>query len=329
MSKVFLTGATGLIGASVAQLLLDHEHEVRAVVRDPGSADGKAIEALGVEVVKGDITDGPKMNELVEGMDAVIHSAAMLGGPDQSMVTGFETNVLGTVNVLSAAALADVSPVVQLSTTTFFNMWNDSLTEYSQLDLTAANRDPYSMTKRLAYEEGISRIQSGQDIRIVIPGGVFGPSPCIERAMTMPSFNERIVAAIHGEFDEIVAMPIPWVYVGDVAAVVVGALEKGVAGERYLAFGRPQDVGPMSLFCNRAAAIAGSEHKVFDIPTDRLDDPEIIQKYGESWTGLGKRSYPEPWFVYDRTISRLGHTPISLDEGLELTIPWLRSSGLL
>ncbi len=329
MSKVFLTGATGLIGANVAQLLLEHGHEVRAVVRDPASTDGKSIEALGVEVVKGDITDGDGMNRAVEGTDAVIHSAAMLGGPHQSMWTGFETNVLGTINVLSAAALAGISPVVQLSTTTFFDMWHDSLTERSPLDLTASNRDPYSMTKRLAFEEGVCRIESGQDIRIVIPGGAFGPSPCLDRAMTMPSFNERIVAAVKGEFSEIVAMPIPWVFVNDVASVVVGALEKGVAGERYLAFGRPEDVGPMSLFCNRAAAIAGSDNRFSDIPTERLDDPEIVERYGASWAGLGKRSYPEPWFVYDRTTSRLGHAPHTMDEGLEITIPWLRSSGLL
>src|SRR5262249_52029767 len=159
--------------------------------------------------------------------------------------------LLGTQNVLTAAATVGVSPVVYLSTTTFFAMWAQPLTETTGLDLAALNVDPYTQSKRIAFLEAQGRIAAGQDIRIVIPGGAYGPSPCLARSMMKPRFNERIQSAIRREFSTVVAMPIPWVFADDVASVVLGALDRGTAGTRYLAFGRPEDVGSVASFCNR------------------------------------------------------------------------------
>ncbi len=329
MSTVFLTGATGLIGAAIARQLVEKGHRVRGLVRNPASADAVAIRAEGVEMVQGDVSDFASVAAAMEGADSVVHSAAMLGGPTQSMEEGFAVNVRGTINVLSAAARAEISPVVQLSTTTFFDMWENSLTETSPLDLKTLNVDPYSITKRLAFVEGSARVSAGQDIRFVIPGGAFGPSPCVERAMTPPSFDYAMVAAIQGQFDMIVAMPIPWVYVDDVARISVGALERGLSGERYIAFGRVEDVGPMSMFLNRTCEIAGASHRVKDVPRERLDDPDIRERFGESWAKLGKTKFPDPWFDNSFTRKRLDFVPTAMDDGIEITVKWLRDNKLI
>jgi nucleoside-diphosphate-sugar epimerase len=329
MSTILLTGSTGLIGAAIARLLLDQGHDVRGVIRNPESRDALAVAEVGVDVVKGDVTDLDSILRAARGTDAVIHSAAMLGGPTQSLEEGFAVNALGTLNVLTAAARLGISPVVQLSTTTFFDMWQNSLTETSPLDLKALNVDPYSVTKRFAYVEAQGRIAAGQDIRLVIPGGAFGPSPCVERAMTLPSMNVPLVSAIKGEMDQIVAMPIPWVFVDDVAYVAVAALEKGRAGERYIAMGRTEDVGPLSFFCNAACGIAGSQYRVEDVPRERLDDPDVREKFGDSWADLGKTEFPQPWFDNRSTRERLEYTPMTMHEGLEITVKWLRDTGYI
>jgi uncharacterized protein YbjT (DUF2867 family) len=63
MSKriLLITGATGNQGGAVIRSLLDHREdhdwEVRAFVRDPASARAQALEARGVQLVKGDLDD--------------------------------------------------------------------------------------------------------------------------------------------------------------------------------------------------------------------------------------------------------------------------------
>ncbi|MUN41197.1 NmrA family NAD(P)-binding protein [Actinomadura litoris] len=84
-SKVFVAGATGLLGGRIVDALLDRGASVRALVR-PGEDAAKkaAIEALqarGLEVVAGDITDPPA--RLAEAVgDAATVISAVQGGPD-------------------------------------------------------------------------------------------------------------------------------------------------------------------------------------------------------------------------------------------------------
>jgi len=258
----------------------------------------------------------------------VIHSAAVLGGQTQIAGEHEAVNVVGTGHVLDAAAKVGATRVVQLSTTTFFEAQNAPLTEHSPLDPNPSD-DPYTVTKRAAYLDAMRRVDDGQDICIVISGGAYGRSPLPARSMVAPSYNARIALALAGEITEYVGFPIPWVYAGDVARASVVATRKGVAGERYLAFGRPGDVGGVPYFCNAALEIAGSPNRVTEVAAQQLDDPEIAARFGPSLVALARKHFPTPFFVNDQTVERLGYAPLTLHEGLGRTIPWMREQGLL
>ncbi len=107
------------------------------------------------------------------------------------------------------------------------------------------------------------------------------------------------------------------------------ATRKGVAGERYLAFGRPSDVGGVPFFCNAACEVAGSPNRVAEISVAELADPEVAARFGPSLVALAHKQFPTPFFVNDQTVERLGYDPVSLHDGLALTIPWMRDAGLL
>jgi dihydroflavonol-4-reductase len=326
MSRVMLTGATGMIGANIAQQLVEQGDDVDALVRE--GSDATAIEALGVRIHRGDITDPDAVLAAADGCEYVIHSAAVLGGPTQIAGEHEHVNVVGTGHVLDAAAKVGATRVVQLSTTTFFDAKRAPLTEHSPLD-PAPSDDPYTQTKLRAYVDAMRRVDDGQDICIVISGGAYGRSPMPERSMVVPSYNARIVGAIRGEITEYVGFPIPWVYAGDVARASVLATRKGVAGERYLAFGRASDVGGVPFFCNAACQAAGSPNRVTEVPVADLDDPEVAARYGPSLVALARKQFPDPFFVNDQTVARLGYEPTSLPDGLAETIPWMRDTGLL
>lgn len=73
INKVFITGASGYIGGSVAALLLKKGYDVSALVRK--QADAEKLKALGIIPVPGAIHDMAVLRKATENADAVIHTA--------------------------------------------------------------------------------------------------------------------------------------------------------------------------------------------------------------------------------------------------------------
>jgi nucleoside-diphosphate-sugar epimerase len=70
--KVFVTGATGFVGAAVTRELLAHGHEVLGLARSGRSA--AVLERMGAEVAKGDLADAASLREGAQRCNAVIHA---------------------------------------------------------------------------------------------------------------------------------------------------------------------------------------------------------------------------------------------------------------
>jgi nucleoside-diphosphate-sugar epimerase len=321
LSTVFVTGGTGLIGANICLRLREAGHEVRALVR-PGSEYGP-LRDLGVTPCTGDITDAGDVLAAAGEAEFVIHSAAVLGGASQDLAEHRRVNTGGLGNVLDAATAIGAKRTVALGTTTYFDYQTKPLREDTPL-LPEPPGDPYSISKQAAFAETMRRAAAGLDVCVVIPGGTFGPSPVANRAMEAPSYNLRIALALKGELTESVHFPVPWSYASDVAQCAIAALERGVAGEKYLAFSSPDDVKSTAGFLNQALEIAGSPHRVRDITAAELDKhPEIEREVGPSLAALTRREFPTPYYQNDLTVSRLGYAPLRLAQALPATLEWL------
>lgn len=105
--KVLVTGASGLLGSSVAAALLAEGHAVTTLQRRASGVTG-ALDVLG------SVTDPGLVEQATAGQDAVIHLAAkvaMTGDP-----AAFEAvNIEGTRTLLAAAQAAGVSRFVHIS----------------------------------------------------------------------------------------------------------------------------------------------------------------------------------------------------------------------
>lgn len=77
--RVFLTGATGYIGAVVAEYLMKAGHTVTGLARSAASA--QKLQSRGIEPVSGDLKDPATLAAAASSADAVIHTA-MAWGPD-------------------------------------------------------------------------------------------------------------------------------------------------------------------------------------------------------------------------------------------------------
>ncbi len=73
--KVLVTGGGGFLGSAICRQLLARGDEVIAYQRSAS----EELEKLGIQIVRGSITDAELLNSALKGVDAVIHTAAKAG----------------------------------------------------------------------------------------------------------------------------------------------------------------------------------------------------------------------------------------------------------
>jgi dihydroflavonol-4-reductase len=279
-------------------------------------------------VVTGDVTDADAVRRAANGTDAAIHCAALLGGASQNLADFEAVNIGGTKNVLDAAEAAGLRRVVAVSTGTFFDTAGGLDREDAQVSKEPSS-DPYTITKMAAFLDAMSRAAKGQDVVSTHPGAIFGPSPVESNALGRTSFNRVLMSALRQRIDRYIKFPVSWVFAEDIARGCILALDKGVAGERYMLDGQPEDVVSVANACNRICQLAGLDHRVVDV--DPSDDPELAEVFGPTLVAIATKAAagsPVRRSLTDsKTYKRLGYDPISLDEGLNSTIGWLREIG--
>ena len=123
-SKVLVTGAAGFIGSHLVEALVENGAEVRAFVRYNSRNNYGWLEDVDstllkeVEIFRGDLVNPEAVTGAVKGRERVLHLGALIPIP-YSYVHPREfvaTNVTGTLNVLEAARRAEITRLVQTST---------------------------------------------------------------------------------------------------------------------------------------------------------------------------------------------------------------------
>jgi dihydroflavonol-4-reductase len=317
VSRVLVTGATGLVGGNVCRLLADDGVEVRALVRNID--DAQPIGDLGAGLVRGDVLDPDSVAAAAAGCDAVIHTAAVLGGTAQDLDDQAAVNTRGSDVVFDVAA-ANGQRVVLFSSIVLLD-GRSTITEHSDLDPDPT--DPYARTKRAAYDSAVRRVDDGADIVVVVPGSIYGPSPVLSRALAPTSFNRLIRGALNGRLTAYPDIDSVWVFARDVAEVAVRALERGKTAERFLAVG-PEDAIDSRTFYNLACELAGVPHRVARVEVSHAD---AVRTYGESMARAIARQRPVPAIDASWTRGRLDVAPLPAREALAETVAWLRDNG--
>ena len=158
---ILLTGVTGTVGSWLAVEALRHGVAVRALVRDKDGARarrrvdsalqtaGAIASAEGVEIVSGDLCRPglglADARQMLAGVSAIWHSAAYTGFDEGSRQINYDTNVLGTMNVLALAEELHL-PLVYISTA-YVSGKRQGLIREDELNLGQAFHNPYEWTK--------------------------------------------------------------------------------------------------------------------------------------------------------------------------------------
>jgi len=175
LGRVLVTGGSGFVGTNLVTELLDRGHAVRSFDRAPSPLRPRDR----LETVVGDITDADDVTRAVEGVDTVIHTAAIIdlmgGGSAPARERSFAVNVGGTKSLVHAAQAAGVKRFVYTASNSVV-MGGQSITNGDEtLPYTTRFADLYTETKVVAEKFVLSA--NGQDGMLtcsIRPSGIWG-----------------------------------------------------------------------------------------------------------------------------------------------------------
>ena len=113
---VLVTGGTGFLGSYILKHLVENGYKVRAIRRGTNTPAWLAKEVIDkVEWVEGDILDVISLEEAMEGIDTVVHSAAAVSFTKKERASMYHTNIEGTGNVVNIALEKNIKRFVHIS----------------------------------------------------------------------------------------------------------------------------------------------------------------------------------------------------------------------
>jgi nucleoside-diphosphate-sugar epimerase len=152
--RIFVAGATGVIGRRLVPLLLAQGHQVTTLSRHPQRPDAHA--APGVHTVVGYVYDAAALRELVAAAqpDVVVHQLTDLTSRD------FAANIRirreGTRNLVEAALAAGVRRIISQSIAWAYEPGDSPATESTPLDVDAADEGRRATVRAVATLEQIT-----------------------------------------------------------------------------------------------------------------------------------------------------------------------------
>lgn len=123
MSNYLVTGGAGFIGSNIVEELVRRGEKVR-VLDNFSTGKRHNLEPFldKIELIEGDVRSYHIVREAAEGMDYILHEAALPSVPRsiRDPITSNEVNVVGTLNILHAAKDANVKRVVFASSSSIY-----------------------------------------------------------------------------------------------------------------------------------------------------------------------------------------------------------------
>jgi len=309
MSLYLVTGGAGFIGSHLACELARRGERVR-VVDNLSTGKRKNLDVVaGAEFIEGDLADLDVARRAVQGVDHVLHQAAIPSVPRSvnDPITSNRSNIDATLNILVAARDAGVKRLVYAGSS---SAYGDTPTLPKHEDMTAAPLSPYALQKLVGeqYCQMFTRLYGFETVTIRY-FNVFGPrqDPSSPYSGVISLFISALVdgrrPTIYGDGEQ----TRDFTYVANVVDGVLRACQaRGAAGEtiNVATGGR---ISLNQLFAELRTLTAASVDPIYADPR-----PGDV-KHSQADISKARRL--------------LGYEPhVPFGEGLKKTLEWYRAS---
>jgi nucleoside-diphosphate-sugar epimerase len=321
--EILVTGGGGLLGRHLVPMLLERGDRVRVLALL--GEDVSWLEERGVVVHRGDICREETLAAPMQGVDGVLHLAAMMGSW-RPLEDYYAVNVTGTENVCRAALSRGVRRLVHISSWTVYGM---GLRNPCSEDLPLRPfAEPYAITKAEG-DRVVQRmiVEEGLPAAILRPGTFFGPGDRLHFGRTAARLRAG-KGIIVGRGDN----ALPLVYVTDVVQGLLLALDheravgqafnitndQPLTQEQFMeAIARAIGAPPPRLHVPyRALYAAGWAAERLAMITRSKRQP-VLTRHGVKLFGTGNRH------AIEKARQDLGYSPrVALREGVRLAASW-------
>ncbi len=224
--KALITGATGFIGGALAKELAQRNWQVTATGRN--LRKGEELRPWGIDFCPASLEEREKIIGLCQGKDVVFHSGA-LSSPWGRYVDFYQSNVLGTRNVIAGCLEHGVGRLVHVSSP---GLYFNYRTRWEIREEDAFARSPinaYTETKLIAERSVDRAFIEGLAVVTLRPRAVFGPGDNAILPRVIRALREKRLPRI-GSPDTIMDLS----YIDNVVeALILASVAPGVLGKKY------------------------------------------------------------------------------------------------
>jgi len=318
---ILLTGATGYLGSQMARELIARQALFRVLVRDATRLSFDPNQA-GCEVVTGSLRDPVALRKAVNGVEAVIHTAALVKMWVRDARDFWRINVEGLQDLLQTASNSGVQRIIYTSSFIALGPSHD-VNAGEELHNPGPYSNEYEETKARALD-WLRNQQGKYPVITLFPGVIYGPGPKTEGNLVGGMIDQYLA----GKFPGLLGsgeQRWSFAFNADVVAAHLAALDKGKPGEEYALGG---DNRSLSEFFRLLENLTGVHHRVRHLPffvgklvgamevaRARLFGhqpqltPGVVEVFKHDWV-----------YSSAKAIRELGYRVTPLEEGLRKTI---------
>lgn len=233
---IAVTGGTGYVGAHIVSRLLTAGHSVTLLVEPHWSNDvlpHELASAGSVSVIRGDLRSPGVIDGLLEGCDAVLHGAGVVGTDDRREQLMWEINAHASERVMLRGVAQGLDPIVLLSS--YSALFPPPGRVIGPDSPTAQGKSAYARTKSYADRVARRLQRDGAPVVVTYPSSVVGPA-----LYTAPGITEQGWGTIvrFGVAPRVRQAGMMMIDVRDVAEVHTRLMRPGQGPKRYLCGGQ-------------------------------------------------------------------------------------------
>ena len=222
---ILVTGAAGLLGNTLIEMLLEKGEKVRAIYYNTPIV---LHSFTNLETVQCDILDVYALEDAMENVTEVYHCAGLVSFNPKDEKKLYSINVEGTANVVNAALIAGVRKLVHVSSVASLGRIRpEEMVDETMMWTEETSNSKYGHSKYLGEMEVWRGVGEGMDAVVINPSIILGAGNWNES-------STKIFKSVYDEFPWYTEGTTGFVDVKDVAAAMIQLMESEINAEKFI-----------------------------------------------------------------------------------------------